>query len=92
MDSFSKFALKSDWDVVHQCPLSFLDMAIDKLPVAIDGNGNLKNTLCVRKLYFFVYFHARMREILKYLHILKTTSMFYMYEPTIVNKILMQVL
>ena len=36
--------------------------------------------------------HVHMREILSCLHILKTTSMFYMYEATIVNKILMQVL
>ena len=36
--------------------------------------------------------HARMKEILTYLHIPKTTSIFYMYEATIVNKILMQIL
>ena len=35
--------------------------------------------------------HAPMREILSYLHILETTSMFYMYQAAIVNKILMQV-
>ena len=33
-----------------------------------------------------------MREILSYLQILKTTSMFYKYEAAVVNKILMQVL
>ena len=36
--------------------------------------------------------HARMREILSYLHIPTATSVFYMYEATIVNKKLMQVL
>ena len=36
--------------------------------------------------------HACMREILSYLHFRKTTSISYMYEATIVNKILMQVL
>ena len=33
-----------------------------------------------------------MKERLSYLHILKTTSMFYSYEAAKVNKILMQVL
>ena len=33
-----------------------------------------------------------MMEVLSYLHIPKTSSMFFMYEATIVNKILMQVL
>ena len=32
--------------------------------------------------------HARMREVLSYLHIPKTTSMYYIYEATIVIKIL----
>ena len=36
--------------------------------------------------------HAHMREILSYLHNSETTSMFYIYEAIIVNKILMQVL
>ena len=36
--------------------------------------------------------HARMREIQSYLHILKTTSTFYLYEATTVNTSLMQVL
>ena len=38
------------------------------------------------------YCHAHRREILSYLHIPKTMSMFYMYEATIVTKILIQVL
>ena len=34
--------------------------------------------------------HARMRELLSYLHIPKTTSMCHMYEATRMNQILMQ--
>ena len=33
-----------------------------------------------------------MREMLGYLHILKTTDIFYIYEAVIVNKILMKFL
>ena len=33
-----------------------------------------------------------MREILSYLHIVKTSCMFYMFEATVVNEILMQAL
>ena len=32
-----------------------------------------------------------MKEILSYLHILETKSMYYMYEASIVKKILLQV-
>ena len=41
---------------------------------------------------FLAQCHVRIREILSYLQMPKTTSMFYMYEATIVKKILMPVL
>ena len=46
-------------------------------------------------IFYFVLIvqcHARKRKILCYLHMPKTTSMCYIYEATIVFKILMQLL
>ena len=37
-------------------------------------------------------FHARMRDVSSYLHLFKTTRAYYMYQATIVNKTLMQIL
>ena len=42
----------------------------------------IKNDVC----------HARMKEILSYPHIVKSTSKFYMYEAAKVNETVMQVL
>ena len=47
-------------------------------------------SVALRSSVFENICRARMREILSYLLILKSTSMFYMYEAAIVNKILMQ--
>ena len=44
--------------VVHQCSPPLLDLDIDRPPVVIDGNENLKNGLCAWKTLLTSFVHS----------------------------------